>query len=266
MNVRDLDLDFDIDDNGGPEPPRADLLAGEYVLGVLDASARASAEARIARDPGFARLVAEWDLRLAPWFAEFPTADVPAHVWPRIRTALGWTPVAAQPEGLWHSTGFWRGAAALAAVVAIVAVLVGRVPVDVTREVPVAIAPTPAPPVPAPAPVAEALPVTTLAHEDGSPGWLASVDAAHGQVLVVPVPADVDAEGRVAELWLIPEGGAPASLGLLPHDRTRAVEVPAALQAALIAGATLAVSLEPPGGAPHGAPTGPVVASGALRI
>lgn len=258
MNVRDPD--FDIDDNGGPEPPRADLFAGEYVLGVLDAPARASAEARIARDPGFARLVADWETRLAPWFAEFPQADVPAHVWPRIRTALGWTPVASKPEGLWHSAGFWRGAAALAAVVAIVAVLSGRVPVeDATREVPVAVAP-------APAPAAEALPVTTLAHEDGSPAWLASVDAAHGRVLVVPLPADVDAEGRVAELWLIPEGGAPASLGLLPHDRTRAVDVPAALHAALVAGATLAVSLEPPGGAPHGAPTGPVVASGALRI
>ena len=261
MNVHDPD--FGIDDDGGPEPPRADLLAGEYVLGVLDAHARAAAEARIARDPGFARLVAEWDLRLAPWFAEFPTADVPAHVWPRIRTALGWAPVASRPEGLWHRAGFWRGAAALAAVVAIVAVLAGRVPVDDTREVPVVVAPTPAP---APTPAIEALPVTTLAHEDGSPGWLASVDAAHGRVLVVPVPADVDAEGRVAELWLIPEGGAPASLGLLPHDRTHAVDVPVALHAALVAGATLAVSLEPPGGAPHGAPTGPVVASGALRI
>jgi len=259
MNVRDPD--FDIDDGGGPEPPRADLLAGEYVLGVLDARARAEAEARIARDPGFARLVGEWDLRLAPWLSAFPVADVPAHVWPRIRTALGWTPVVAQPEGLWHNTGFWRGAAALAAVVAIVAVLVGRVPVeDGTPQTPVVIAP------PAPAPVPEALPVTTLAHEDGSPAWLASVDAAQGRVLVVPVPGDVDAEGRVAELWLIPEGGAPASLGLLPNDRTRAVEVPAALHAALVAGATLAVSMEPPGGAPHGAPTGPVVASGALRI
>ncbi|VXC10164.1 conserved hypothetical protein [Luteimonas sp. 9C] len=265
MNVRDLD--FDIDDNGGPEPPRADLLAGEYVLGVLDAPARASAEARIARDPGFARLVAEWDVRLAPWFAEFPAADVPAHVWPRIRTALGWTPVAARPEGLWHSTGFWRGATALAAVVAIVAVLAGRMPVDDERASPVVVAPTPAPvPAPAPAPAIDALPVTTLAHEDGSPAWLASVDAGQGRVLVVPVPADVDAAGRVAELWLIPEGGAPTSLGLLPHDRTHAVEVPAALQAALVTGATLAVSLEPPGGSPGNAPTGPVVASGALRI
>lgn len=263
MNVRDLD--FDIDDNGGPEPPRADLLAGEYVLGVLDAPSRAAAETRIARDPGFARLVAEWDVRLAPWFAEFPTADVPAHVWPRIRTALGWTPVASKPEGLWHNTGFWRGAAAMAAVVAVVAVLVGRVPVDDAREMPVVIAPTPAP-TPAPVPVAEALPVTALAHEDGSPAWLASVDAAHGRVVVVPVPAELDVDGRVAELWLIPEGGAPASLGLLPHDRTRAVDVPASLHAALVAGATLAVSMEPPGGAPNGAPTGPVVASGVLRI
>ncbi len=257
------DSDFGIDDVGGPEPPRADLLAGEYVLGVLDADARASVETRLAHDAGFARLVADWERRLAPWLAGVPDADVPAHVWPRIRSALGWAPVASRPEGLWHSVALWRSAAALAAGVAIVAVLAGRVPVDETRQTPVVVAPTPDP---APAPVDTALPVTTLAHEDGSPAWLASVDAAHGRVLVVPLPADVDAEGRVAELWLIPEGGAPASLGLLPHDRTRAIDVPDTLRAALVAGATLAVSLEPPGGAPQGAPTGPVVASGALRI
>lgn len=260
MNVRDLD--FGIDDQGGPEPPRTDLLAGEYVLGVLDAEARAQVQSRIARDPAFARLVVEWESRLAPWLHEFAPGDVPAHVWPRIRAALGWAPVAPVHRGLWHHTGFWRGAAALAAAVALVAVFVGRPQMD---EAPVDTPVVVAPPVVTPAADA-ALPVTTLAHEDGSPGWLASVDVAHGRVLLVPVPSPADAQGRVPELWLIPEGGAPVSLGLVSIERAHAVDVPATVRAALVAGSALAVSLEPPGGAPAGAPTGPVVASGALRI
>lgn len=261
MNVRDID--FDIDDAGGPEPPRADVFAGEYVLGVLDAAQRADAETRIARDPGFARLVDDWQRRLAPWFEAYPDAEVPAHLWPRIRSELGWAPVAPVRSGLWHSTGFWRATAALAAALAVVAMLAGRTPVDDTRTTPVAVTPPPAPPVDA-AP-AVPLPVTTLAHEDGTPGWLASVDPAHGRVLMVPVPTPADAQGRVAELWLIPEGGAPASLGVVSNDSSHSVEVPEGLLAALVAGSTLAVTLEPEGGAPQGAPTGPVVASGTLQ-
>lgn len=261
MNVRDTD--FDIDDAGGPEPPRADVFAGEYVLGVLDAAQRADAEARIAREPAFARLVADWERRLAPWFEAYPEAEVPAHLWPRIRRELGWAPVAPVRPGLWNSAGFWRGVAALAAVVAVVAILAGRAPVDDTRTVPVAVTPPPAAPV-EPAPEVP-LPVTTLAHDDGTPGWLASVDPAHGRVLMVPVPTPVDAQGRVAELWLIPEGGTPASLGLVSNDSSHSVDVPEALRAALVAGSTLAVTLEPAGGAPQGEPTGPIVASGTLQ-
>ena len=66
MNVRDLHDD----DLGGHEPPTTDLLAAEYVLGVLDAAQRREAQARIDRDPAFARLVSEWDARLAPMLDE----------------------------------------------------------------------------------------------------------------------------------------------------------------------------------------------------
>lgn len=41
-------------------------LAAEYVLGTLDAGERAVAERDMARDPGFADLVAGWERRLSP--------------------------------------------------------------------------------------------------------------------------------------------------------------------------------------------------------
>lgn len=258
MNIRDLhDHDF-----GGDEPPSTDLFAGEYVLGVLDPAQRREAQQRIARDPGFARLVAEWEQRLAPLLAEFEGAEVPRHLWPRIRSQLGWSAVeTAKPQGLWQNTGFWRAATGLAAAAAVAAIAIG--PFGLLRDDPVVTTPDPVVVVPVP-PAVSPKPVTTLARDDGSPGWLASVDATDGIVLMVPVPAPADAQGRVPELWLIPPDGNPRSLGLVSNERSHTVNVPDSLRAALAEGALLAISLEPDGGAPQGVPTGPIIAKGGI--
>lgn len=244
------------DDDFGPEPPDAELHAAEYVLGVLDATQRLQAQARIAADPAFAAAVADWERRLADLLDEIAPADVPAHLWPRLRTRLGWSPVGDERRGLWQNLGFWRTATGLAAAAALAAVFVGRLP-----QPPV---PPVAPPI-AVEPPEQAKPVTTLAHDDGSPGWLASLDLKQGKVLMVPVPAPADAQGRVPELWLIPAGEAPRSLGLVSIDKAHTVAVPKDLLRALKPGSTLAITLEPPGGAPHGNPTGPIVAKGGLQ-
>ncbi|MCP3878759.1 MAG: hypothetical protein GY701_10270, partial [Sulfitobacter sp.] len=70
-------------------------------------------------------------------------------------------------------------------------------------------------------------------------------------------------EGRVLELWAILPDQAPVSLGVLPDSETTRILVPAELrsQAAQI---TLAISDEPVGGSPTGAPTGDVLAAGAM--
>jgi anti-sigma-K factor RskA len=267
MNIRDLhDQTFD-----GNEPPSADILAGEYVLGVLDSEQRRDAQDRIERDPGFARLVAEWEHRLAPLIDSQATIQAPPHVWPRIRTRLGWAAIETRSEpaqkGLWQSTGFWRAAAGLAAAAAIAAIVIG--PMGLFQDDqrvgpgPVAVEPTPPTPTPVEDPSAPK-PVTTLAHDDGSPGWLASVDTSKGTVLMVPVPAPADAQGRVPELWLIPPGESAKSLGIVSIDRSHTVKVPDTLRDALANGALLAITLEPVGGAPRGVATGPIIAKGAI--
>jgi anti-sigma-K factor RskA len=235
------------------EPPDDDVLAGELVLGVLDAQQRAAAQARAESDAQFARRVSAWERRLAPWLSDVTPVAVPAHVWLQIRSRLGWQS-AEGPRGLWQSLAFWRGAAILASLAAVFAVWIGRPQV----QPPVAVVPQAAEP--------GAKLVTTLAHDDGSTAWLASVDPAHGTVLMVPVPHAADPQGRVPELWLIPPGKAPRSLGLVSIEKSHTVKVPQDVVTALGAGSTLAISLEPPGGAPAGAPTGPIIAKGAIRI
>ena len=234
------------------EPPDEELLAGEFVLGVLSASERASAQARRERDPDFAARIARWEQRLAPWLSDYATVPIPAHVWPEICRRLGWQRDAPPRTSLWQSLTLWRTATALAAVIGITLWLIRPVPP------PVAVAP--------PLPEATAAkPVTTLARGDGSPGWLASVDRARGTVLMVPVPSAPDKQGRVPELWIIPTGQAPISLGEVSIDKSHTVTVPPAARADLVAGAVLAITLEPAAGMPHAAPSGPIIAKGTIQ-
>lgn len=251
-----------LDDEPGP-PPSDELLAGEYVLGVLDARERQRAQVRIDAEPTFAQLVAVWEQRFSAFLRGIAPVAAPAHVWPRIRTQLGWSPVEGARRGLWQSVSFWRAATALAAAAAVGAVFIGRTPPLPSPQ------PQPQPVVvvqPPPPEEAAAKPVTVLARDDGSTGWLASIDAGSGKVLMVPVPVAADAGGRVHELWIIPEGEAPQSLGFVSNEKAHTVTVPDALRRALASGSTLAITLEPEAGIPHAAPTGPIVAKGGIQL
>ena len=81
--------------------------------------------------------------------------------------------------------------------------------------------------------------------------------------MIVPA-ALLTSDPRAMELWLIPAGDKPHSLGLIEPGQPVRLDVPRDLVARINADATLAVSMEPPGGSPTGQPTGPVVASGKL--
>ena len=97
----------------------ADLLAAEYVLGVLDLSDRAAAEVRLRRDVTFAMRVAAWENRMADLNADF--ADVPApDVFARVEARL-FPPVLAPQRRGWFADLFGRGlfGAALGTVAAV---------------------------------------------------------------------------------------------------------------------------------------------------
>ena len=69
-----------------PEPPED--LAGEYVLGVLDAAAWREASLRLRTDDAFAAEVRRWEDRLAPLLLESRDAAPSRDLWPDIRRAL----------------------------------------------------------------------------------------------------------------------------------------------------------------------------------
>jgi anti-sigma-K factor RskA len=218
--------------------PEDELLAAEYALGVLAGADRAAADARAAREPAFARMVADWEERLAPWAAEIEEVAPPPRVWDRIAAELPAAQV--RSVGLWQSIVFWRGfalASAVAAVCLAAVIYIGAL----NRQPPL---------------------VATI-EGGGQRSFVATVDAKRATIAVVPAAFTADPT-RVPELWLIPPGGKPLPVGLLRGDRAVVITLPSALIAQTERGATLAVSLEPPGGSPTGAPTGPVIGAGKL--
>ena len=75
----------------------------------------------------------------------------------------------------------------------------------------------------------------------------------------MPVAAKAPS-GRSLELWYIGDDKTPRAMGLVDKEPAT-MAMPAD---ATPSGATLAVSVEPPGGSTTGGPTGPVVYSGQL--
>ncbi|MET0230115.1 MAG: anti-sigma factor [Rhodanobacteraceae bacterium] len=222
-------------------PPEPGSLAAEYVLGVLDAPRRRELEARIARDRAFAREVAEWQNRLAPLVAEIAPVDPPLYVWPRVRNAV----FGVERRSRFDDVSFWRWLTAGAGAVAAAALVFAFV---ATR--------TPAPTVVAPL-------VAAINLDDGKPAFVATIDLARGTMIVMPIAAVIPAE-KVPELWLIPPGDTPHSLGVVDVAHPVSVTIPAALRNAITRQAAVAISVEPRGGSPTGQPTGPVIAKGGI--
>jgi anti-sigma-K factor RskA len=235
---------------GGPEVPDDPeaALAAEYVLRLLDPGQAAECAARVARDPGFAAEVARWEVSLSALDGEFAPEPPPPGLERRIEARLFGAPVAAESgiARLWRSAGLWRAVAAGALALALfVGVRPPEAPVgpDVPRPLLIS----------ALQPVEAAVDVELLVYYEAEPA-----------VLNVARVAGGPAQGRSHEVWLVPDGNAPVSLGVMPEDGRMRVPVPGDLAARLVPGATLAVSDEPAGGSPTGAPTGAVLAAGAL--
>jgi anti-sigma-K factor RskA len=252
-----------------------DGLAAEYVLGTLGADERAQAEALIRDDPAFARLVRGWARRLGELNVMVHPVEPPPGTWERIQARIG----AAAPSAAAHPgpagpaaaesnvvdlsarLGRWRRAAA--GLAALAAVLVALVATQLFNP---AVLPGPLRPKPADianAPVNPGRFVAVLQQNAASPAFILTVDVATRTASVRRVSAEQPA-GKSYELWLVSDRfPGPRSLGLVGTTEFARPAL-ASFDPPTISGATYAVSLEPEGGSPTGAPTGPVLYAGKL--
>lgn len=231
-------------DNGTTSENGA-MTAAEYVLGVLSAEERRAAEQRMARDTIFAREVAFWEERLGGLADEIQPVAPPGEGWARIEAALARAKTTrAETSGIWQNLTFWRGlaigASALATASLAALIFVARPPVTTGPL------------------------VAQIASESGQPSFYAAVNQGGTNLTIIPAGLLTGEEQRAFELWLIPAGEKPHSLGLIDPSKPVKVTIPPSLKDRVDAQSVLAVSLEPPGGSPTGQPTGPVIANGTL--
>ncbi|ETW12643.1 hypothetical protein ATO8_11514 [Roseivivax marinus] len=223
-------------DTVGPEDGGT-ALAAEYVLGLMSDAESEAFEARLADEDALVDEVVLWTEYLARLVDAIPETAPAAAVKRRIEaTAFGETLGRRSRSPLRQIIPYGIGGA-LAAMALWAAVSFGLVGGG-GPEQPVLVADV----------TLEDLPVAIHA------GYFAEA----GELLVIREQGEVPA-GADLELWLVQEGAAPVSLGLVPRTEERVRYPLADVVAADLGGATLAVSREPPGGSTTGLPTGPVV-------
>lgn len=201
------------------------------------------------------RMREEWEHRLVPLALAMPPVPPPAALFARIERQINAEDVAARVlldlGAARAARNRWRRASlafgALAAAMAGLVVLSNLEPPLTAPGTPLVVSRAADP-----APASRYLAVVTAA---GGPSVVIDFDLARGMATLRPVGVTVP-EGHALELWRIEPGKAPVSHGLLDAGHLTRAAFPAA------PGDTIALTLEPPGGAPNGAPSGPPILSG----
>jgi anti-sigma-K factor RskA len=219
-------------------PELVDHLASEYVLGTLRGLARRRFERWRANTPHVDQRCRYWEEHLIHVAKVLEPVQPPAHVWPAIRKRLNLTPD--------RSPRRWTRSLALAASVVLVAGLAGLL---YWRSLP----------------AVRATAAATISAKSGDEMWQVEVFGTTNRLVVQAAKLPARPAGHDYELWALPKGGNPVSLGVLPAEGTSNRALTAIQKAALARSSQVAVSIEPLGGSPTGQPTGDVVFVAPLR-
>lgn len=218
------------------------ILAGEYVLGLLEGDDMEAAKQKLSGDRAFAAYVEAWERDLAGMAEQLAEVTPPARVRERLEAVLFASGEVTTQTRWWEMLTVWRWATAALAVLSLVLVI------SLINQ---------------PSPPERQVYAAAMSSEDYAGAILARIDLDAAEIDVKPFEVALD--GRSAELWLIPEGQVPRSLGLIDPETGSILSLRDTDAPEIGPGALVAVSLEPEGGSTTGAPTGPIIAIGPLN-
>jgi anti-sigma-K factor RskA len=221
-----------------------DALIGAYLIGSLRGGARRRLEQALRDEPRVASRLAYFQRVFALRYTKDIEVKPSAQVWSRLDQSLQ---LARFRAPWWRRAVFLRGWAAAATAALVVALGVRLVDLQ------------PA----APRFTQVAVLSSTAA---GGTANIAAELSADGRSLRLVSERPIEAGAAQSyELWLLPPGGGkPESMAVLGRLDTSVALAPT-YHGRVSAGAKLAVSVEPAGGSPTGAPTGPVILVGEVK-
>lgn len=216
-----------------------DRLAREYVLGTLHGRARLRFERELAASLTARRRVAYWEGKLTPLAHAVTPVEPPAAAWAHIEERLGF---AERPRSPGNRA--WLG---IAAGLAALAIALGSL--YLTR----------------PPQIESASYIAVMQNDEAEPIWIVQAFMEAGELRVGSLTPLPEPDENAYELWMLPgDESAPVSLGLIAGTADTTLMLTPAGAAVLAQATALAVSVEPPGGSPTGAPTGPVILAAPL--
>jgi anti-sigma-K factor RskA len=214
-----------------------ELLAAEYVIGTLRGSARRRFERICSSMPAASAARQRWEDRFATLALDLDPIQPRAQTWQAIHRHIAPATVTSMRPRMRR-----RHWLPLAAAAAVLGVALWLVPQWVSTPTQI---------------------VAVLGADAQHPQWRIERSADAHQLRVTTLGAMTSNPQRAFELWALPrDGKPPVSLGLLPRAGNAALTLSIAQTTAVLAAGKLAVSIEPPGGSPTGAPTGPVIMLG----
>ncbi len=215
-----------------------DRLASEYVLGTLRGPARRRFERWRASTPLVDQRCRFWEERLMRLAKGLTPVQPPAHVWPAIQRRLKLT----VPRPLLRRMRSFALAASVVLVAGLAGLLYWRSLQTVRPTV-----------------------VATISAKSGEHIWQLEVFGNANRLVAHAAKLPARPAGSDYELWALPKGRAPVSLGVLPAEGATSRTLTAIQKEALASSSQVAVSIEPRGGSPTGQPTGDIVFVAPLR-
>jgi anti-sigma-K factor RskA len=215
-----------------------DRLASEYALGTLRGAARRRFERWRASTPFVNERCLFWEERLMHLAKNLKPVQPPAHVWAAISRRLN---LKTRQTALRRIRSF--------ALAASVVLMVGVAALLYWRGLP----------------AIRATAVATISAKSGEHLWELEVFGNADRLVARVAKLPARPAGSDYELWALPKGAAPVSLGVLPAAGASTRTLTVMQKQALARSIQVAVSIEPLGGSPTGQPTGTVLYIALLR-
>jgi anti-sigma-K factor RskA len=231
------------------KPALLERLAAEYALGTLRGGARERFRRWMREDAALSRSVYEWQERLSPMTESVAPVAPPGRVWKEIEARLG----PAKKDGAfrlsWRASSLWTSslprALGLVASGAVAAALFMTLLLPALQK-----------------PAGTSSYVAVLSDpRTQKPVLFVSAGRKGSRLRVKTLDPAIHVADASLELWALPKGGKPKSLGVL-SGANEVLRLASSADQSLSDVPMLAVSLEPRGGSATGLPTGPVLYSG----
>ncbi|NOU05014.1 MAG: hypothetical protein HOO99_02410 [Hyphomicrobiaceae bacterium] len=233
-------------------PDDIDDLAGEYVLGTLDAAERAQVAARRLRETALDAAIRDWERRLSPLNETTAAVAPPGDLLQRIERQIDAEKISGATvvniADLQRRVRTWRRLAVAASAIAASLVVAVGVREGMYRD-------------------QTQTYVAVFAKDDVLPAFYFTIDLKSRELTIRPVGAERQ-PGKTYQMWIASDqlGPGPQSLGLVDDTLAPTRKSLTNFDPNLLQTATFGVSLEPAGGSPTGKPTSPALHSKLLPV